>query len=134
LSGDWKVSYWSGVLGGLIMLVLFSYPIRKYFFAYNGWGKMSDWFKVHVIFGSILTLLLAFHTQFFHARSINGKFAFYSILIVSVSGLAGRFLLRRSKSGTFWAKVFSYWHVAHVPVIYSALIFVLIHIYAIHRY
>lgn len=134
LSSDWKVAYWSGVFGGILMLILFSYPIRKYLFAYNGWGTMKQWFSAHVFFGSLLTALLVFHTNFFNARSLNGRIAFYSILVVVASGFVGRYILRRIQGNKFWANIFSYWHIAHVPIIYSALIFVLVHVYAVHVY
>jgi hypothetical protein len=116
------------------MLLLFTYPIRKYFFAIRGIGKMSTWFKAHVILGFAMTLLLIYHTNFFNARSVNGKFAFYSILAVVASGVVGRYILRRVHKHKFWADLFKHWHVAHVPVIYMALLFVLVHIYAVHVY
>ena len=54
LASDFQVSYWTGVVCGLLMLLLFLYPVRKYFFAYNGWGKMSQWFNAHVILGEFM--------------------------------------------------------------------------------
>lgn len=134
LASDFQVSYWTGVVCGILMLLLFLYPIRKYFFAYNGWGKMRQWFDVHVVLGSAMALLLVYHTNFLHVRSINGKFAFYSILVVVVSGVFGRYLLRHLHKSKFWHDSFNLWHVGHVPVIYMALLFVLVHVYAIHVY
>jgi hypothetical protein len=95
---------------------------------------MKTWFKYHVFFGSMMTLLLVYHTNFFNARSVNGKFAFYSIMIVAASGVVGRYLLRRAFVTKFWFDLFRHWHVAHIPVIYSALFFVLVHVYAVHIY
>lgn len=95
---------------------------------------MKDWFSIHVVLGTTFALLLSFHTNFFHLQSLNGKFAFYSILVVILSGIVGRYLLRRVHGNELLAKIFRQWHVAHVPVIYMALLFVLVHIYAIHVY
>jgi hypothetical protein len=119
---------------GIIMLLLFTYPIRKHFFAIRGIGKMRTWFKFHVFFGFTMTALLVYHTNFFNARSMNGKVAFYSIMIVATSGVVGRYLLRRAHKTRFWFDLFRHWHIAHIPVIYMALITVLVHVYAIHIY
>lgn len=116
------------------MLLLFAYPIRKYFFAYNGWGKMRTWFNAHVILGSAMAVLLVYHTNFFNVKSLNGIFAFYCIMIVVASGIVGRYLLRLVHKNKFWADMFHHWHIAHVPVIYASLVFVLIHVYAVHVY
>jgi hypothetical protein len=116
------------------MLLLFTYPIRKYFFAIRGIGKMSTWFNAHVVLGTAMTFLLIYHTNFFHTHSLNGTFAFYSIVAVVASGFVGRYILRRVHNHKFWADLFKHWHVAHVPVIYMSLVLVLIHVYAIHVY
>jgi hypothetical protein len=134
LASDWQVSYWTGVVCGILMLLLFLYPIRKYFFAYNGWGKMRQWFDAHVVLGSAMMLLLVYHTNFLQVRSINGKFAFYSILVVVISGTFGRYLMKYLYKSRYWHDSFTFWHVGHVPVIYASLLFVLIHIYSVHVY
>jgi hypothetical protein len=134
LASDFRVSYWTGVVCGTLMLLLFLYPVRKYFFAYNGWGKMRQWFDAHVVLGSVMMLLLVYHTNFLSVRSLNGKFAFYSILLVVISGIFGRYLQQYLRKSKIWHDSFNLWPVGHVPVIYMALLFVLVHVYAIHIY
>src|SRR6266446_5403998 len=45
-AGD-DVGYWLGVAGGVTMLFLFTYPLRKYVRFTFGWGKVKWWFWVH---------------------------------------------------------------------------------------
>lgn len=96
-AGD-DVGYWIGVAGAVMMLLLFSYPLRKYFRFAHGWGNIKGWFLLHMILGVGGPLLILLHSTF-RVGSLNAAVALYSMVIVAVSGVAGRFLLSRVSLG-----------------------------------
>jgi hypothetical protein len=108
--GTWQVSrmelfkagddfgYWIGVAGGVMMLMLFSYPMRKHFRFAHGWGKVKWWFWVHMVLGVGGPLLILLHSTF-HIGSLNAGVALYSMLIVAGSGVVGRFIYARVNRG-----------------------------------
>lgn len=96
-SGD-DVGYWIGVAGGTMMLLLFTYPLRKYVRFTHRWGKVKWWFVVHMVLGICGPLLILLHSTF-RLGSVNATIAFVSMLIVSGSGVVGRFLYLRIHRG-----------------------------------
>lgn len=96
-AGD-DVGYWLGVAGGTMMLLLFTYPLRKYFRFMQRLGKVKWWFIVHMVLGIGGPLLILMHTTF-HLGSVNATVALFSMLIVAGSGVAGRFLYLRIHRG-----------------------------------
>jgi hypothetical protein len=91
--GD-DVGYWIGVAGATMMLLLFSYPLRKYLRFTHRWGKIKWWFILHMTLGVCGPLLILLHSTF-TLRSLNATVALVSMLIVAGSGIAGRFLYLR---------------------------------------
>jgi hypothetical protein len=98
-AGD-DVGYWLGVAGATMMLLLFSYPLRKYVRFTHRWGKVKWWFLVHMVLGIGGPLLILLHSTF-HLKSLNATVAFFSMLIVAGSGVAGRFLYIRIHRGLY---------------------------------
>jgi hypothetical protein len=96
-AGD-DLGYWIGVAGGVMMVLLFSYPLRKHFKVFLRWGKVKWWFLVHMILGIGGPLLILLHSTF-RVGSINAAVALYSMLIVAGSGVIGRFLFIRVNRG-----------------------------------
>lgn len=96
-SGD-DVGYWIGVAGGVMMLLLFSYPLRKYFRFAKRWGSVKWWFIGHMVLGIGGPLLILLHSTF-HLGSVNAAVALFSMLIVAGSGVVGRFLYLRIHRG-----------------------------------
>jgi hypothetical protein len=96
-AGD-DVGYWIGVAGGVMMLLLFTYPLRKRFRVTQGWGKLKWWFWVHMVLGVGGPLLILLHSTF-HIGSLNAGVALYSMLIVAASGVVGRFIYARINRG-----------------------------------
>lgn len=92
-SGD-DVGYWLGVAGGTMLLLLFTYPLRKYFRFMHRLGRVKWWFIVHMVLGIGGPLLILLHSTF-HLGSVNATVALFSMLIVAASGVAGRFLYLR---------------------------------------
>jgi hypothetical protein len=96
-AGD-DVGYWLGVAGGVMMLLLFSYPLRKHLKFFHRWGKVKWWFWVHMLLGVGGPMLILLHSTF-RVDSINAGVAFYSMWIVAGSGVIGRFLFIRINKG-----------------------------------
>lgn len=89
-----------GLVGGLLMLSLLLYPIRKRMGSYDRFGKMEVWFKFHMVAGIVGPLLVLFHSTF-RTGSMNGAIALYAILLVAFSGVTGRFFYRHVHLGLY---------------------------------
>ncbi len=96
-AGD-DVGYGLGLAGGVMMLLLFSYPLRKHLAVLRRWGRVKWWFVVHMVLGIGGPLLIMVHTTF-RVGSLNAAVALYSMLIVAGSGVVGRFLYVRVHRG-----------------------------------
>ncbi len=92
------VSYWIAVAGGVMMLALFSYPLRKHMRFMRNLGQVKWWFWVHLFLGIGGPWLILVHSSF-HVGSLNAGVALYSMLIVVASGVVGRFIYVRVNRG-----------------------------------
>jgi hypothetical protein len=92
-SGD-DIGYWLGVTGAVMMLLLLLYPMRKHMRVFQNWGRIKFWLWFHMVLGIGGPLLILVHSQF-RVGSLNAGVALYSMLIVAVSGVIGRFIYRR---------------------------------------
>lgn len=93
-----RIGYWLGVAGGSAMLLLFSYPLRKYVRALHRLGKVKWWFVVHMVLGVAGPLLILLHSTF-RIGSLNAGVALWSMLVVAASGVVGRFIYLRVHRG-----------------------------------
>ena len=59
-----------------MMLLLFSYPLRKYVRALQGLGKVKWWFWFHLVLGIGGPWLILVHSTF-HIGSLNAGVALY---------------------------------------------------------
>lgn len=83
-----------GLLGTLLMLIgLFSYMARKRLRILWTWGLLKYWLEAHMVFCTLGTLLIIFHTTFKFGGIIS--IGFWSLLLVWFSGLIGRFFYTR---------------------------------------
>jgi hypothetical protein len=96
-AGD-DIGYWLGVAGGVIMLLLLVYPMRKYIHFMRNWGAVKWWFWVHMTLGVLGPMLILIHSTF-RIGSVNAGVALYSMIIVALSGVVGRFLYTRIHRG-----------------------------------
>ncbi len=95
------VAYWLGVAGGVGMLLLLGYPMRKHLRFMHGLGPAKGWFIGHMVLGVAGPLLILLHSGF-KIGSLNAGVAFYSMVAVAASGVIGRFLylqLHRNLNG-----------------------------------
>ncbi|MBP5986499.1 MAG: hypothetical protein KA538_04875 [Azonexus sp.] len=95
-----EFGYNLGLVGGLLMLSLLLYPLRKRIPALERLGKMESWFKFHMIAGITGPLLVLFHSTF-RTGSLNGAMALYAMLLVACSGVVGRFIYRHIHQGLY---------------------------------
>lgn len=89
-----------GLVGGLLMVSLLVYPLRKRIRVLAGMGRMEYWFRYHMIAGIGGPLLVLFHSTF-RTSSMNGTVALYAMLLVACSGMVGRFLYRHVHRGLY---------------------------------
>jgi hypothetical protein len=101
--GD-DVGYYLGLVGGVIMLLLLTYPLRKYLHSFRNWGVVRHWFSFHMIMGVVGPVLVLAHSTF-TLKSTNATVAFICMLFVAVSGIIGRFIYVRIHRGLHGEKL-----------------------------
>lgn len=89
-----------GLVGGLLMVSLLLYPLRKRVRFLDRLGRMEHWFRYHMIAGIGGPVLVLFHSTF-KTGSMNGTVALYAMLLVALSGIVGRFLYRHVHRGLY---------------------------------
>jgi hypothetical protein len=97
------VGFYLGLVGGVMMLLMLLYPVRKHMSFARNWGAVRYWFMVHMLFGICGPVLVLFHSTF-HLKSLNATVAFYSMLLVAISGVIGRFIYKRIHHGLYGRK------------------------------
>jgi hypothetical protein len=95
--------YWFGIVGGSLMLLLLLYPMRKRLNFMSKWLTVKFWFRLHMVFGVMGPVLIMMHSSY-HIGSLNGQVALYSMLIVAVSVLFGRYFYTRIHYGLYGKK------------------------------
>jgi hypothetical protein len=100
--GD-NIGYYIGLVGGVMMLLLLLYPLRKYVAAFRNWGKVKYWFAFHMVLGIAGPILVLAHSTF-HLRSTNAAVALICMLVVAGSGIVGRFLYTKVHRGLYGEK------------------------------
>ncbi len=79
-----------GITGGVMILSMYLYPLRKYWSRMAGFGTLKQWLDYHVIGGAVAPILLTFHSSF-RLEGIAGT-AYCILLGVVSSGVLGRYL------------------------------------------
>ncbi len=98
-SGD-DVGYWLGIAGGVMMLVLLLYSLRKHVPFMHNWGPTRHWFRMHMFLGIAGPTLILLHSTF-QVGSLNALIAFVCMLLVAGSGIVGRFIYRKIHHGLY---------------------------------
>ena len=98
-AGD-DVGYWLGVAGAVMMLLLFSYSLRKHLHFMQRWGPVKGWMVAHMMLGIGGPLLILVHSGF-EFGSLNAGVALYSMITVALSGVVGRFIYARVNRGLY---------------------------------
>jgi hypothetical protein len=97
------VGYAFGIVGALMMLALLLYPLRKRIRGMRGWGRVSDWFRWHMVLGVLGPALIVLHSNY-QLKSANAAVAFFSMTVVASSGIVGRYLYGRIHAGLYGRK------------------------------
>lgn len=92
------LGYALGVAGGSAMLMLLVYPLRKRLRSLSFIGTTKRWFQVHMALGILGPVLILFHANF-SLGATNSNVALACMLVVSGSGLFGRYFYARIHHG-----------------------------------
>jgi len=105
--GD-DIGYNVGLAGGVMMLALLLYPLRKRVRFLGNLGVLPTWFRWHMVLGILGPLTIVFHSTyhvyipFFHPTgSLNAAIAMICMLLVSGSGTFGRFFYTKIHHGLY---------------------------------
>lgn len=97
--GD-DVGYNLGLVGGVMMLALLLYPLRKRLNFMKGLSILPKWFKLHMVLGILGPSLILFHAAF-SIGSVNAGVALVCMLLVAGSGVFGRFFYTKIHHGLY---------------------------------
>jgi hypothetical protein len=103
ISPEEGIGYWLGIFGGVLMLTLLLYPLRKRIRILHVLGPTRSWFRIHMLFGLVGPLLILYHSNF-RLGSVNSQVALYSMLLVAGSGIIGRHFYARIHRGLYGKK------------------------------
>lgn len=98
------VGYYLGVAGGVALLMVFLYPLRKRVRFLQSWGATKGWFALHMACGIGAPFLILAHCSF-KVGSINAGVALTSMLLVAASGIVGRFIYTRIHHGLYGTRL-----------------------------
>lgn len=102
-TADRGLGYAFGITGGVLMLLLLLYPLRKNLRFMRNWGPIRYWFRIHMLFGILGPSLILFHANF-GLGSLNSNIALGCMLLVASSGIVGRFFYSRIHYGLYGRK------------------------------
>ncbi len=103
LTAESGIGYALGIVGGVMMLLLMLYPLRKHWRVMRRLGPIKYWFRWHMIFGVLGPVLVLFHSGF-QLGSLNSRVALFSTLLVASSGLIGRYIYTKIHHGLYGKK------------------------------
>jgi hypothetical protein len=103
ISPEFGIGYALGITGGIMMLVMLLYSLRKRIPVMRRWGKIKYWFQMHMMLGVLGPLCILYHCAF-SLGSMNSNIALYSMLLVAGSGLIGRYIYRQIHKGLYGEK------------------------------
>lgn len=101
--GD-NVGYNIGLVGGLMMLIMLLYSLRKRARFMKDLGPLPTWFRWHMVLGILGPALVMFHSTFV-IHSINAGVALICMMLVSGSGIFGRFFYTKIHHGLYGRQV-----------------------------
>lgn len=93
-TADGDFHYNSGLIGGIMMLVVLFYAVIKRMKFLRKVGKMEIWYYIHLIGGIAGPILIVYHSSF-QLKAVNSTVAFISMLLIVASGFVGRYFYTR---------------------------------------
>jgi hypothetical protein len=103
LTPESGTGYWLGIAGSSLMVLLLLYPLRKRMKFLRFLGTTVFWFRAHMVLGIIGPVLILLHANF-RLGSVNSNVALAAMLVVSVSGVVGRYLYSKIHHGLYGRK------------------------------
>jgi len=103
LTAESGLGYALGIIGGVMMLLLLLYPVRKQMKETRFNGSVPGWFKFHMFCGVFGPIAILYHSNFGFG-SLNSTVAMYSMLLVAGSGVVGRFFYSKIHYGLYGRK------------------------------
>jgi hypothetical protein len=94
------IGYLFGIIGGSLMLLMLLYSARKRARFMRRMGKVSYWFRMHMLFGILGPSFILYHSNFSQG-SLNSTIALYCMLLVAISGLIGRYIYSHIHYGLY---------------------------------
>ena len=98
ITAERGTGYYLGIIGVVLMLLLVVYPMRKRIHALAFLGSNKLWFRLHIAFGIVGPVFVIFHTNY-DLGSLNSQVALFSMIIVALSGIVGRYIYVRFHYG-----------------------------------
>jgi len=85
-----NIGHGLGIVGSIMLLLLFLYSARKRELFGLRFGQMRNWLNIHIFFGICGPLLITLHTSF----KFNGivSISYYAMIAVALSGILGRYV------------------------------------------
>ena len=142
------VGHGIGIAGFVLMLMTATlYSLRKLRNEAR-WGSMAGWLRFHMVTGLVGPYMVLLHTAM-HFHGLAGLTMLLTV-VVTVSGLAGRYLYtrvpravdeagaaadeqelaRRSDRLVRRRKAFATWHTLHVPLTWALFVAAFVHVFA----
>lgn len=79
-----------GIIGSVMMMVLFIYSVRKRLKPLRKWGKLRSWLNYHIFLGITGPVLVTFHTALKFGGLVS--VSYWSMMAVMLSGFIGRYI------------------------------------------
>lgn len=99
INPEHSIGYALGIVGGVTMLILLAYPIRKRSRTRSrAVGSVGFWFRTHMLLGLLGPLAILYHSRFSWG-ALNSAVALGAMIVVAGSGLIGRFFYARVHRG-----------------------------------
>ncbi len=98
ITAERGTGYYFGIIGVVLMLLLAVYPLRKRISMLSFLGDNMLWFRLHMGLGIVGPVIILFHANF-DSGSLNSYIALFSMIIVALSGIVGRYIYVRFHYG-----------------------------------
>jgi hypothetical protein len=98
LTPDSGTGYWLGIYGSAAMLALLVYSFRKRKKSARLIGTVRFWFRTHMMLGIGGPVVILFHANF-KLGPLNSNVALFSMLIVALSGVVGKYIYGKIHMG-----------------------------------
>jgi hypothetical protein len=100
VEADSGLGYTLGIVAIACMSALLIYPLRKRFKFLGFLGPTKNWFRTHMVLGTLGPLAALYHCNF-ATGAVNSRVALYAALLVAVSGFVGRYIYSKVHVGLY---------------------------------